>query len=156
MKANPREIQEILKTLADVPRRLTKASANADKSRLRLKPEPSAWSAVDVLAHLRACADVWGDSIEDMLAEDEPKIPYRHPRQWVKRTDYPQLDFASSLRAYIRQRKSLLKILNSLAFEQWERGAQIQGRRHTVFTQARRMALHEVEHCGQVERLCKT
>lgn len=156
MKATPREVQEILETLADVPRRLTKASANTDESRLRLKPEPSAWSAVDVLAHLRACADVWGDSIEAMLAEEEPKIPYRHPRQWVKRTDYPQLDFSVSLKAFVRQRKSLLKILNSLAFEQWERGAQIQGRRHTIFTQARRMAQHEVEHCGQVERLCKT
>ena len=149
-----REIQEILETLADIPRRLTDLTANADESHLRLKPDPSAWSPVDVLAHLRACADVWGDSIEVMLAEEEPKIPYRHPRQWVKRTDYPQLDFSVSLKAFVRQRKALLKVLKSLTFAQWERGAQIQGRRHTVFTQARRMALHETEHCGQVERLC--
>lgn len=156
MKATPRNIQNILETLANIPRRLTAISANVDESRLRLKPEPSAWSPVEVLAHLRACADVWGASIEAMLAEEEPTLPFIHPRQWVKRTDYPQLDFAVSLKAFIHQRKALLKILNSLTFEQWERGAQIQRRRHTVFTQARRIAKHESEHCGQVERLYKT
>jgi hypothetical protein len=58
MKAAIAESQKILDLLADTPNRITKASAGLDASILRLKPEPSAWSAVDVLAHLRACADV--------------------------------------------------------------------------------------------------
>ena len=36
-----------------------------------------------------------------------------------------------------------------------ERGAVILGRRHTVFTQARRMAKHEAEHMEQIAGLLK-
>ncbi len=149
------DIQKYLELLADTPRRLTAASAGVDESRLRLKPDPSGWSAVDALAHLRACADVWGDSIESMLAEDEPKLSDLHPRQWVKRTDYPSLSFADSLQAFTRQRKKLLELLKPLRFEDWSRGAMIGERRHTIFTQTRRMAQHEAEHCAQVEALSR-
>jgi hypothetical protein len=31
----------------------------------------------------------------------------------------------------------------------------IGGRIHTVFTQARRIAKHEAQHCGQIEELLK-
>ena len=153
MKATPAEIQQILSALDETPRRLTRASSRADANRLRLKPDPRGWSAVDILSHLRSCADVWGGSIESMLSEDEPTLPDIHPRQWQKQTDYETLSFARSLRAFAGQRGKLLNMLKSLTFVQWERGARIGGRRHTVFTQARRLAKHESEHCRQVEDL---
>jgi hypothetical protein len=146
------EIQEFLEQLADTPRRLTVASANVDETRLRLKPDPSGWSALDNLAHLRACADVWGASIEAMLADDEPTLPDIHPRKWQKQVKYPKV-FVESLQAFIVQRKKLLEALKPLQFEDWSRGAQIGGRRHTVFTQVRRMAKHEAQHCEQIETI---
>jgi hypothetical protein len=36
---------------------------------------------------------------------------------------------------------------------EWSRGAMIRKRRHTIFSQARRMALHEVTHNEQIEAL---
>ncbi len=153
MKATPSEIQKFLAVLAETPRRLAAASAHADESRLRLKPDPRGWSAVDILAHLRSCADVWGASIESMLAEEEPGLSDLHLRQWIKQTDYPDLSFVESLQSFSHQREKLLQILKSLLFEHWERGAWIGGRRHTVFTQVRRLAKHETEHCVQVEKL---
>lgn len=148
------EIQKYLGQLADTPRRLTAASASVDETRLRLNPDPVGWSALDNLAHLRACADVWGASIEAMLADEEPSLPEIHPRQWQKQTENPKL-FAESLQAFVCQREKLLQTLRTLQLDDWSRGAQIGERRHTVFTQARRMAKHEAEHCGQIEEELK-
>ena len=46
-----------------------------------------------------------------------------------------------------------MKILMKLSFEDWSRGAMIEGRIHTVFTQTRRIAKHETQHCEQIEEL---
>lgn len=155
MKATRPAIQKYFDLLADTPRRLTAATAGVDEARLRLKPDPSGWSALDILAHLRACADVWGASIESMLANEEPTLPNIHPRQWLTRTDYVETPYFESFQLFSAQREKLLKTLKTLQFDGWLRGAEIGGRRHTVFTQARRMAKHEAEHCGQIEKELK-
>jgi len=153
MKVTRREVEEYLNLLAQTSRRITKATNGFDDVRLRSSTDEQPWSVNDILAHLRSCADVWGDSIDAMLKEQKPTVPYRHPRQWIKKTDYAQLSFHESFKAFIAQRKKLLKVLNGLSFEDWCRAAVIQGREHTVFTQVRRMALHEQEHCEQIESL---
>src|SRR5688572_31490791 len=38
---------------------------------LQRKPEADAWSAQEIVAHLRACAEVWGRSIDRMLRSEE-------------------------------------------------------------------------------------
>lgn len=46
------------------------------------------WLIVAILAHLRACDDVWSCSIYAMLVQDNPLLAAIHPRQWVKVTPY--------------------------------------------------------------------
>lgn len=153
MKATFPEIETYLHLLEETPQRLLKSAKSVDETRLHQRTSKELWSVNDILAHLRACADVWGDSIAAMLAEEHPTVPYRHPRQWIKKTDYLELDFRESLIAFTAQRKQLLKALKRLSLEDWSRAATIQGREHTVFTQARRMVLHENIHCEQIESL---
>jgi hypothetical protein len=153
MKTVPSEIEKYLKLLEETPRRLLKSAKSFDEGRLQQRIKKETWSVNDILAHVRACADVWGDSIERMLAEENPTVPYRHPRQWIKKTDYPQLPFRESLKAFTAQRKKLLKVLKRLSFEDWLRSAKIKGHEHTVFMQVRRMAIHENVHCEQIESL---
>lgn len=153
MKATLPEIEKYLYLLEETPQRLLKSTKSVDETRLQQRTAKEQWSVNDILAHLRACADVWGDSIDAMLAEDRPTVPYRHPRQWIKKTDYPELPFHVSLKAFTAQRKKLLKALKGLSLEDWSRAATIQGREHTVFTQVRRMAMHENVHCEQIESL---
>lgn len=153
MKATFPEIETYLHLLEETPQRLLKSAKSVDETRLHQRTSKELWSVNDILAHLRACADVWGDSIAAMLAEEHPTVPYRHPRQWIKKTDYLELDFRESLKAFTAQRKQLLKALKRLSLEDWSRAATIHGREHTVFTQARRMALHENIHCEQIESL---
>jgi hypothetical protein len=98
---------------------------------------------------------VWGNSIDAMLAGDTPTLPDVHPRQWIKETNYLKLTFRESFHTFVNQRERLLIALRKLSFDEWSRAGMIGGRKHTVFSQARRMAKHENEHCEQVEELLK-
>ncbi len=156
MKATDAEIELVLRLLTETPGRIAAATEGLDDDQLQHRPDAKTWSANDNLAHLRACADVWGETIAAMLREDEPALKHIHPRTWMKKTDYPRLPFRDSFRDFVDQRRALLQALNDLDFADWSRGAMIKDRRHTVFSQARRMALHEVTHCEQIEGLVRS
>jgi len=155
MNVTPTEIKRVLDLLVETPRRIRSASGSLANARLHSHSDEPAWSANDILAHLRSCADVWGKTIHAMLAKDNPTLPYVSPRSWIRKTDYPELAFRASFQAFAQQRDELLNTLKSLGIEEWSRAALIKGREHTVFSQARRMALHETEHCQQIEALLK-
>jgi hypothetical protein len=71
----------------------------------------------------------------------------------MKTAGYTGLDFQFSLLAYTRQRLALLETLRNLPPGDWSLQATIRGQTHTVFSQTRRMALHEADHWEQMERL---
>ena len=86
-----------------------------------------------------------------MLAENEPVFSDINERKWAKVTRYAELPFHPSFQAFSLQRESLVSVLKDLSFDSWERSALIFERRHTVFTQTRRLAKHETEHLEQLE-----
>jgi len=94
---------------------------------------------------------------EQILAEDAPAIRAVNPRMWILQTDYPDLDFRPSLRAFITQRAALLKLLEPLQYKEWTRSATVMGAgkplQLTVLDYARRMALHERPHIKQIARM---
>ena len=153
MKATPVEIEKYLELLAETPRSIAAATKNIDGARLNDKPDRKSWSANDILAHLRSCADVWTHSMYAMLAGNDPVLSDINERKWAKVTGYADVPFTESFQAYLLQRENLLRVLKALPFEAWEKSALIFGRKHTVFTQARRMAKHEEEHRDQMESL---
>lgn len=153
MNVTQTEIEEMLRLLSDTPRRLTAAAETLGDDRLHLKPDNKSWSVADILAHLHACADVWGETIAAMLQGDEPALKHVSPRTYLKKTDYLERPFHDLFRSFVDQRRELLRALYDLEFADWSRGAMIKDRRHTVFSQVRRMALHEVTHSEQVEAL---
>lgn len=147
---------DILDRLAAAPDRLSAIAADVAPGRLQRAPRPDAWSANEILAHLRSCGDMWGAAIERMLAEDHPTIRAINPRTWIERTDYRELEFASNLVPFTVQRAALLASLRPLAPADWERAATITGAgpRLTlnVWRYADRMARHEGPHLRQIER----
>jgi DinB family protein len=150
-------IEQVLALLAATPPRLAALTADLTPAQLRITPTPDAWSANAVLAHLRACADVWGGCIVAMLAEDKPTLRAVNPRTWIKRTDYLDLDFPPSLGAFATQRADLLAILEPLPPGGWARVATVTGAgkvlERTVLSYAQWLAGHERPHLKQVERL---
>lgn len=153
MKVVLNDIEGYITTLSETPRRLAGSAAGLGDDQLYKALAPGEWSLARLLAHLRAAAEVWGGSIYAMLGTEHPDIPYAHPNQRMKSAGYAALDFQASLQAYTEQRQALLETLRGLQPGDWSRPATIRGRRHTVFSQTRRMALHEADHWAQIERL---
>src|SRR6266487_2018028 len=100
MKATLDEIEKYLQSLEETARRLAILAKGVDAARLQNKPDKKAWSANDILAHLRSCADVWTHSIYAMLAENESMLPDINERKWAKVTRYAELPFAENFQAF--------------------------------------------------------
>jgi hypothetical protein len=149
------DVEEIRALLPTTPRRIADITKGYEEAELQTAPAPGEWSANEVLAHLRACADVWGDCIATILGEDEPTIRAINPRTWIKRTDYRDQEFRRSLRAFTAQRTRLLKLLDPLAPGAWSRSSTVVGAgvplRRTVRDYAHWMAKHERPHIKQIE-----
>ena len=153
-------IDQLLAALAATPPRLAALTAGRAPAQLRTPLAPEEWSATEVLAHLRACADVWGGCIAAMLAEDRPTLRAVDPRTWVTRTDYPTLEFQPSLDAFAAQRTALLAVLAPLTPADWARAATVTGAgavlTRTVESYAQRLARHERPHVKQIARIAGT
>lgn len=156
MKATPAEIDKYLITISETPQRIARAVKGCDEPQLHFKADVKSWSASDILAHLRSCADLWTHSIYAMLAENEPVFSDIDERKWARVTRYAELPFHNSIQVFSLQRESLVRVLRDLSFGFWERSAIIFERRHTVFTQTRRMAKHETEHIEQFQSLMRS
>lgn len=152
--------EQILTLLAAAPPRIAALTAGLAPVYQHSAPGPDEWSANDVLAHLRACADMWGNCIMAILAQDRPTLRAVNPRAWIKQTDYPDLEFQPSLQAFAAQRAELLAVLEPLPKEDWARSATITGAgkplQRTVRYYAGWLARHERPHLKQIERIVNT
>jgi hypothetical protein len=151
------ESSEILDQLRSTPRALASLSDGLNPEILHHRTPEEPWSANDILAHLRACADVWGESILEMLEKNHPTIRYVSPRTWMKKTNYPRLEFHESLAAFTRQRLELMATLVVLEPAGWQRSGTFltakQGREQTVLDYAQRLVEHEASHLDQLKKL---
>ena len=151
---------QVVTLLEETPRRIADLTAALRPAQLRVIPRRDEWSANDVLAHLRACADVWGGCMEAILAEDAPTLRAVNPLTWIKKTDYLVLGFRASLRSFTIQRAALLDVLEPLAPAAWSRTATITGAgkllERNVLFYGRWLAGHERAHVKQIESIVKS
>ena len=152
--------EQVLTLLRATSLRLAALTAALSSEEVHRRPNPNEWSANEVLAHLRACADVWGNCIVTMITEDMPTLRAVNPLTWIKKTNYLELDFQPSLHAFATQRADLMAVLSPLPPEGWERSAIVTGAgkvlERTVLFYARWLAGHERPHVKQIERIVKT
>jgi hypothetical protein len=160
VRSSALSIEQVLTLLAETPPRIAAVTARLAPAQLHTTPSHDGWSANDVLAHLRACADVWGECIAAMIAEDTPTLRAINPLTWIKKTDYLELEFRPSLRSFTTQRADLLAVLEPLPREGWSRAAAVTGAgkvlERTVQIYAQWLARHERQHVKQVERIVST
>ena len=152
--------EQVLTLLEETPQRIAALTAGLAPAQLHTPPNHDEWSANDVLAHLRACADVWGNCIVAIIAEDRPTLRAVNPLTWIKKTDYLELEFRPSLRSFTTQRADLLAVLEPLPREGWSRTATVTGAgkplQRTVLFYGHWLARHERQHVKQVEHTVNT
>jgi DinB superfamily len=148
------KVEQILFILRATPDRLSGLTGDLTEATLRAAPLQGEWSVTEIAAHLRSCADVWGQAIETITATDHPTIRAVSPTTWIKSTDYRELAFAASWQAFRKQRDQLLGLLEQLPDQDWSRSATVLGGglplELTVHSYANRVARHERTHWRQV------
>jgi hypothetical protein len=150
-------IDTILSILKETPPRLAELTSGLDSAQLQHAPGAGEWSVSEILAHLRACNEVWGGYyIMTILSQEKPTIKAVNPRTWIKNTDYLEQDFRSALRAFTKQRNKLLSVLEPLAARDWMRTNVLIGAgkplQQTLISHADGLARHERAHLKQIER----
>lgn len=149
------DTEVVLNDLASTPVRLKELSRALGAAALAARPAPEEWSATEIVAHLRANADVWGASIQKMIDVDDPTIRYVSPRGVMKKPEYVGRGFEEGLELFSEGRRNLVGMLRSLSPEGWSRRATFtattRGRDQTVMSYARRIADHEAGHIVQFE-----
>src|SRR5215217_37596 len=95
----PAEVECLLRQLTETPDRLEALTHGLDDAQLQRRPSADTWSPNEILAHMRACAEVWGGSIVAMMEGDHPTPRYVSPRTWIRKTDYDRQPFRASLEA---------------------------------------------------------
>lgn len=150
--------EKILLILKETPLRLAELTAGLAAAQLHTAPSDDEWSVNEVLAHLRACSDAWGDRyIGAILTEDQPTIRAINPRTWIKQTNYLAQEFQPALRAFTEQRRKLLAKLEPLPPAEWLRTNTLVGAgrplQQTLLSHADGLARHERTHLKQIARI---
>lgn len=147
---------EVLTILGASCERIAASTRGLNSAQLRAAPTSGEWSPVEILAHLRACDDVWGSCITRIVTERHPEITALSPRTAILSTDYPRLAFRTSFAAFCDHRDRLLGVLRRLRPADWSRSATVFGggppRQCTALSYAQRLARHERSHLRQIER----
>ena len=153
-------IEQILTMLSATPPRITELTVDLTPAQLHAAPNRGEWSANDVLAHLRACADVWGDCMVTIINHNTSTLRAINPTTWIKRTTYREQHFQPSLHAFTAQRTALLAVLEPLSADVWLRSATVTGAGkplvRTVQSYAQWMARHERPHVKQIQHIART
>src|SRR5437879_6963541 len=146
-----------LAALAEHPKAIAALTAGLPRARLHGSLSRGEWSLNDVLAHLRSCSDMWGKYIATIIAEDRPTIRAMNPTTWIKSTNYPELEFAPSFRAFRKQRDELLVFLRPLPKAAWSRTATVTGagrpRERSALEYARWLGNRDRTHLKQLARI---
>ena len=151
-------VDEIMAILPETPRLIGAVTDGLTPTELCASPAPDAWSINEVLAHLRACHDVLGGSILRIISEEAPTWRRSSPRTWIRKTDYSEWEFTPAFRAFTEQRAGLLKVLEPLAPEGWDRYALVTERdgmieARTALYYGDWLAEHERQHWSHFEDL---
>jgi hypothetical protein len=132
--------------LADDVRLATGLELPADDSRIRTRPEPSVWSALEYTAHLRDALRFYDDRIRRTLTEDRPQLCAYGFHEACERLDYNAETVTRTLAGLRERAHTLAARVAGLDATQWARIAiGSDGDERTVLMLARRAA-HEVQH----------
>jgi uncharacterized damage-inducible protein DinB len=155
MSVGRAEIDLYLQSLRAAPERIAAATAGFEDERLHARSAAEPWSVNDILAHVRASADMRETYIANMASGDRVTLRYESPRGWIRKTNYLEVPFAESFAEYRAHRSAWLAQLETMSVADWERGANIRDRPETIATYVRYLTDHETVHCEQIEALLR-
>jgi len=159
--------------LERTPDELAAAIHGREDAALSRRPEARAWSAKEVMCHLRDIEEQFILRFRTMLAMVDPKFftlgdmpgnpaewgigegegPPLDPERWVEERQYLRNDTGLALSAFRKRRGETLVFLRRLTPEQWRRGSiHATLGRMTFSDWVALMAAHDDKHILQLQR----
>jgi hypothetical protein len=153
-KVSSENIAQILGLLSETPGRLEALSRSVPVKKRGQPLGEGERSLMETLAHLINSEARTSESIYLALLLDEPLMANIHSeRDWGQLLRYDLSDFDDLLAYFKFRRVVMLRVLSGLNEMQWSRAIREEGkqRKESVYWRARSLALHEVEHVGDLE-----
>ncbi len=122
-------VAALLAVLRSTPAALATLCRSRAAESLAQRPEPQAWSPVEVLCHLRDVEiEVNLPRLRKVLAEQNPFLPGQDTDPWAEKRQYIRQDARQALHEYTAARIELLTLLEDLPEQEWAHPA-----RHAIF-----------------------
>ena len=152
----PENIAKVLEVLTESPIRLEALSRSVPASSGKFSQPlgKDERTPTEVLAHVINGEAISSEMIYQALLVKEPFFADIHPeRDWGKLLRFDLLDFSELLAYFIIRRKLLLRVLSGLKEKDWSRAIREEGkqRKESVYWRARTIAMHELDHLGDLE-----
>ncbi len=127
--------------------------ATADPARVRVRPGPGVWSALEYAAHVRDLLPVMAQRIRRIREEDDPVLGWWDHQAAVIDDRYNEQDPVLVLEALGANARAFVATLREVEADEWARGGQRRpGERFTIRGMAR-FVLHEtIHHRDDAER----
>jgi DinB superfamily len=120
---------------------------------LTRRPAEAAWSATEIVCHLRDVEEFYTERVRTILTNDEPVLVVLDPDRWAEERQYRRHDPTEALSAFARRRAETLMLLDGLDAEQWERSGlhRLRGRM-SIRRIVHGWAKHDELHLDQLAR----
>lgn len=148
------ESQDSLKLQSEAPARLARLIEGVPEAKLKERPQPGRWSAVEILAHLAEDELTSSWRYRQMIEHDGETLLGFDQELWARLGNYQSWNARDALDMFRLLRDANVRMLRGLPAEEWNRSSNHAERgRLTVGELARHMAAHDVNHIKQIECL---
>ena len=115
------------------------------ESRVRRRPAPGEWSALEYTGHVADVLDHIGTAIRRIMAQDDPALSFPDFEARVEQSAYNDKDTLEVLGWLELVCGELASILDGVNADDWNRTGQVDGERRDALTLARD-AVHQGSH----------
>ena len=123
---------------------------------LQRRPAPEKWSVGEIIAHLAEDELVTSWRYRQMIENSGCALASFDQDQWARLGDYRSWRPADALAMFRLLREANLRMLRSLASEEWDRfGVHAERGRITVRDLVRHMAGHDMNHVEQIRSILR-
>ena len=140
-----------LEQLRGTGRDLVSLLSGVSDDHLARRPDEAEWSAREVISHLSDAELAYAMRLRLIVAQDRPRLAWYDEEAWVERFGGLDEDARNTLARWRALRDNNVRLLESLATEEWERaGIHDTDGLLTVETIAKRMVTHDRNHLDQI------
>ena len=145
----PERVARLARTIADLHVLMSGVPVSVASTR----PASAAWSATEIVCHLRDIEEAYLDRMKFILVNADPVLVQFNPERWCDDRQYRCQDTGVAIATFGTRRAETLQFVNGLAPDDWERCGHHPSRGPlSVRKIIHSLAKHDAEHLEQMKR----